>query len=214
MPLAPVSSGKLGTDEDLAWRVTLQLYADFGHAPQIADIAATIGAPPDKVLALLVELEARDLIGLDRESGQVRLAYPFTQAKTEHQVELNGRTLQALCDIDALGVGAMYGTNAAVRPQCRQCGQTVRVGTIKAGRALASVDPLSSVVWYDFAYDGSAATSCCPSIVFFCSDSHLEQWQRDQLGCRAGVRLVIDEALEVGRATFGPVLADAGAADF
>lgn len=206
-------SGKLGTDEDLAWRATLRLYADFGRAPQIADIAARIGVPANKVLALLVELEARDLIGLDRESGQVRLAYPFTQAKTEHQVELNWRTLHALCAIDALGVGAMYGANAAVRSQCRQCGRAVRVGTTEAGRALASVDPLGSVVWYDFAYDGNAATSCCPSIVFFCSDSHFEQWQRDRLGRRAGVRLAMDEALEVGRAIFGPVLADAGAAD-
>lgn len=207
-------SGKLGTDEDFVWRAILRLYADFGHAPQIADIVARTGFPADKVPALLVELEACDLIGLDRGSGQVRLAYPFTQAKTEHQVELNGRTLPALCAIDALGVGAMYGANAAVRSQCRQCGGAVRVETTEAGRALARVDPVGSVVWYDFAYDGSAATSCCPSIVFFCSDSHLEQWQRDQLGRRAGVRLAMGEALEVGRAIFGPVLADAGTADF
>ena len=207
-------SGKLDTDQDLVWRATLRLYADFGHAPRIADIVAMTGLPADKVPPLLGELEERDLIGRDRESGQVRLAYPFTQAKTEHQVELNGRTLYALCAIDALGVGAMYGANAVVRSQCRQCGRAVRVGTTEAGRALAIIDPLGSVVWYDFAYDGNAATSCCPSIVFFCSDGHLEQWQRDQLGRRAGVRLAMDEALEVGRAIFGPVLTGAGAGAF
>lgn len=57
-----------------------------------------LALPADKVRALLGELEARDLLGLDSESGQVRLAYPFTQAKTEHRVELHGRTLHApLC---------------------------------------------------------------------------------------------------------------------
>jgi len=51
-------SGKLGTDQDLAWRATLRLYAAFGHAPQIADIVARTGFPADKVRALLSELEA------------------------------------------------------------------------------------------------------------------------------------------------------------
>jgi len=204
-------SGKLDTDQDLVWRATLRLYADFGHAPQTADIAAKIGLPADKVAALLGELEARDLIGLDRGSGQVRLAYPFTQATTEHEVEFDGRTLHALCAIDALGVAAMYGADTAVRSQCRHCGRAVRIETTKTGRALGSVDPSSSIVWYDFAYDGSAATSCCPSIVFFCSDDHLEQWQLAQAGRRAGVRLAMDEALEVGRAIFGPVLMEPGA---
>lgn len=205
-------SGKLDADQDLVWRATLRLYADFGRAPQTADIADMIGLSADTVSALLGELEARDLIGLDCEFGQVRLAYPFTQAKTEHQVELKGRTLHALCAIDALGVGAMYGADAVIRSRCRQCGRAVRVGTTEAGRALASIDPSGSVVWYDFAYDGSAATSCCPSIVFFCSDSHLELWQLGQPSGRAGVRLAMDEALEVGRAIFGPVLV-AGVAD-
>lgn len=111
-------SGKLDSDQDLTWRATLRLYADFGHAPQIADIVARTGFPAHKVQALLSELEARDLIGLDREAGKVRLAYPFTQTKTENQVELNGRTLNALCAIDALGVGAMYGAVTAIRSQC------------------------------------------------------------------------------------------------
>lgn len=206
-------SGKLDADQDLIWRATLRLYADFGCAPQIADIAARTGLPADKVSVLLVELEARDLVGLDHESGQVRLACPFTESKTEHQVELNGRTLHALCAIDALGVAAMYCADTAVQSHCRHCGRAVRIGTTEAGHALATVDPSGSVVWYDFAYDGSAATSCCPSIVFFCSDNHLEQWQRAQAGPRAGVRLAMDEALEVGRAIFGPVLMEAGAAD-
>jgi DNA-binding transcriptional ArsR family regulator len=199
--------------QDLVWRTALRLYADFGRAPLIAELATRTGLPPDKVSALLSELERRDLVGLDRESTQVRLAYPFTQAKTEHRVELNGQTLHALCAIDALGTGAMFGTDIAIKSQCRHCGRTVRVRTSDAGRALRSIEPPGSLVWYDFAYDGSAATSCCPSIVFFCSDFHLEQWRSAQASRRAGVRLAMDEALEVGRAIFGPVLVEPAVAD-
>jgi alkylmercury lyase len=65
------------------------------------------------------------------------------------------------------------------------------------------------VVWYDFAYGQTAAMSCCPSIGFFCGDGHLQQWMAAQTAARAGYRLTIDEALEVGRAIFGPVFAAA-----
>ncbi|WP_085936152.1 organomercurial lyase [Enhydrobacter aerosaccus] len=109
------------------------LYADFGRAPQNADLVTKTGLPAASVPALLDELEARDLLELDRESGQVRLAYPFTQARTEHQVDLNGRTLYALCAIDALGAGAMYGVDTAIQSQCRHCGQAIRLRTTRAG---------------------------------------------------------------------------------
>jgi hypothetical protein len=107
----------------------------------------------------------------------------------------------------------MYGADTAIRSQCRHCGRAIRISITEAGRALASVDPSGSVVWYDFAYDGRAVTSCCPLIVFFCSDKHLEQWQLTQAGRRTGVRLAMDEALEVGRAIFGSVLMEPGTAD-
>jgi len=201
----------LDAEQDLVWRTTLRLYADLGQAPPIVDLAAKTGLTADKLSALLGQLEARDLVGLDRESGQVRLAYPFTQAATEHQVELSGRSLHALCAIDALGAGAMYGTEAIIRSQCRHCGVAICVRTTAAGQVLGSVEPSGAVVWYDFAYEGSAAASCCRSIAFFCSDEHLQRWKPSQAG-RAGTRLAMDEAVEVGRAIFGPVLVEARSA--
>jgi alkylmercury lyase len=68
--------------------------------------------------------------------------------------------------------------------------------------------PSGAAVWYDFAYDASAATSCCPAIAFFCSDEHRRQWLNDQMPRRNGIGLTMDEALEVGRAIFSPVLVE------
>ena len=58
-------------------------------------------------------------------------------------------------------------------------------------------------------YGQAAATSCCPSIGFFCCDEHLGHWLEGQTARRAGYRLSLDEALEVGRALFEPILAPA-----
>jgi alkylmercury lyase len=194
----------------MVWRTALRLYAELGRAPSIADLAATVDIAVDKLVALLNDLESRDLIGLDRAPERIRLAYPFTEAETEHRVELNGRTLRALCAIDALGVAAMYGFDTAITSPCRHCGEIVHVKTAAAGRELASVYPSDSIVWYDFAYDSSAAASCCPSIAFFCSPSHLQLWQEAPANPRVGVGLSMGEALEVGRAIFGPILSTPG----
>jgi alkylmercury lyase len=197
---------RLGSAEDLLWRTILRLYVDLGRPPALVEIAASAGIDTDVVAVLLGVLRSRDLIGLDPHGGGIGLAYPFTQAATGHSVELKGRTLHALCAIDALGVGAMYETDVTVSSSCRHCGSLIRVKTTREGRQLEDVVPSKAVVWYDFAYDGSAAASCCPAITFFCSGEHLDQWRRDQRTQRVGIDLAMAEALEVGRAIFGPVL--------
>jgi alkylmercury lyase len=198
----------LDADEDLVWRSLMQHYASRGQPPLIDDIAKETGIAGDRLAAALRRLESRDLIGLDPASAQIRLAYPFTEAATGHRVEFNGRTLNALCAIDSLGVAAMYGIDATISSLCRRCGEAIRVTTMVEGWAFESVTPPGAVVWYDFAYDGCAAASSCPSTAFFCCDDHLRQWQEFQTPRRDGARLAMDEALELGRAIFGPVLAE------
>jgi alkylmercury lyase len=101
----------------------------------------------------------------------------------------------------------MYRTDVAITSSCRHCRTVIDIRTAKNGKALSHARPDSTVVWYDLAYSESAATSCCPSIAFFCGDDHLQQWLAGQTSPRAGYRLALDEALEAGRAIFEPVLA-------
>jgi hypothetical protein len=141
------------------------------------------------------------------DGRKIVYAYPFSGAKTEHRVELHGHKLNALCAIDALGVGGMYQTDVTVVSSCRFCGTDIEVRTAQNGKALGYARLAGAVVWYDLAHNHTAATSCCPSIGFFCCDEHLQQWLTAQTSRRAGYRLALDEALEVGRAIFEPVLA-------
>ncbi len=156
---------------------------------------------------LLLELQERDLLGMDLAADAIIYAYPFTSQPTEHRINLGGCTLNALCAIDALGAGSMCRADATITSSCRLCGTTIEIGTVQCGTARGRARPASTVVWYDLAYAQAAATSCCPSIGFFCCDEHLQQWMAAQTAARAGYRLGLDEALEVGRAIFGPVFA-------
>lgn len=199
-------SHALDPDEDLVWRNVLQRYATIGRPPQAEDVAGDTGISRDRVGALLRKLQLRDLIGLENGSDTIRHAYPFTESETGHRVEFGGHVLRALCAIDALGVGDMYRTEIRVEASCRSCGETISVVTTDQGLKLGSVAPAGAVVWYDFAYGDSAASSCCPSIAFFCSDEHLRRWLEGQEPERAGVWLSMNEGLELGRAIFAPIL--------
>ena len=199
-------SQALDRDEDLVWQTVLHSYAASGRPPHADEIAHRTAITRDRVGALLRKLQLRDLVGLETGSDTIRHAYPFTELTTGHLVEVRGHFLNALCAIDALGVGEMYRTDIRIQAQCRSCSEVIRVATADEGRALRSVAPAQSVVWYDFAYSESAASSCCPLIAFFCSDEHLQRWLDGQEPARAGARLSMNEALELGRAIFAPIL--------
>ncbi len=151
-------------------------------------------------------LERQDLLASDA-GDRILYAYPFTGEPTEHRVELNGRQFYAVCAIDALGVGGMFRTDVVIASSCRNCRSSIEIATAASGKSLGHARPADAIVWYDLAYSGRAAASCCPSIAFFCSDAELQQWLSAESAQRAGYRLSLDEALEVGRALFEPVLA-------
>jgi hypothetical protein len=206
-------SQPLAPDADRVWQILLRLFVRDGRPPRVVEIAAESKLPWDGVTAILHELERRDLIGLKPGTDIIRFAYPWTTAPSGHRVALGAHALWALCAIDALAAARMYRTDASIDSACTFCATRIYVATALHGRALRTMSPPDAVVWYDFAFAGCAAASCCPSIVFFCSDAHLEAWLSSRSPRPQGVRLSMAEALEVGGAIFGPVLRDPVASD-
>ena len=195
----------LSPTEDLIWRTCVELFPRLGCAPTLAELAAETGESQDSVETLLCALQRRDLLGLSASGSAIEYVYPFTMRETGHHVHVYGHTVNALCAIDALGVGAMCRTDVTIQSSCLRCGTPIKLATTQDGRSLRTISPTNLVVWYDFSsYRDSAASSCCSAIAFFCSDEHL--WS-SQSGPR-GSRLTANEALEVGRAIFAPILAE------
>jgi len=184
----------------------LKLYAEAGRAPTQSAIAKRARLSETTVQAQIEELHRRDLVVLngDRIVG----AYPFTDRDADHQVTLDGRVVNAMCAVDALGIGAMTGRDIAIASRCRHCGAQIRIATRDQGRALAQIEPRTAVMWQSVRYEGAcAANSLCATTAFFCSDDHLSAWRREQAADEAGFRLSVEEGLEAGRALFGPSLA-------
>ena len=147
---------------------------------------------------------------LDRDGTTLIGAYPFIDRDTEHRVRLGETVLNAMCAIDAVGAGAMLGTDAAIASACRSCGAPISVQTRDRGTALADHAPTGAVVWTGIQYANScAADSLCTVMAFFCSGAHLDSWRADQNPEPKGFRLSMDEGLQMGKAIFMPLLATA-----
>ncbi len=184
----------------------LQLYAEDGRAPTPGAIAERTGLSETAIQRPLKELRRRDLVVLDNK--RIVGAYPFTDRDTGQRVTLDGRVLNAMCAVDALGIGAMTGRDIAIASRCRHCGALIRITTQDQGRALADIEPGTAVMWQSVRYEGAcAANSLCATTAFFCSDDHLSAWRRERSSDEPGFRLSIEEGLEAGRALFGPSLA-------
>jgi mercuric reductase len=194
---------------DRARVALLQLYIEHGRAPAIAAIASHAGLDEAAVPLLLDELRRRDLVVLDGQ--RIVGAYPFTDQDRDHRVTLDGRILNAMCAVDALGIGAMTDHDVSITSHCRHCGTSIRIRTQNRGRALADVEPRTAVMWQSIRYEGAcAANSLCATTAFFCSDNHLSAWRRERTAEEPGFRLSIEEGLEAGRALFRPSLAEFG----
>jgi mercuric reductase len=194
--------------EDGVRTAIFRLYAELGRMPAIGELAKRTGVSEFTIRPILASLKARDLVVLDADGDRIVGAYPWTDRATEHRVSLGERTFNAFCAIDALGAGAMYGRDVEIQSRCRACGAPVRIATRDRGQAVADVQPGSTVVWSGIRHtDGCAANSMCTVIAFFCDDAHLEAWRAEHDPEAPGFRLWIDEALQVGRAIFGPSLA-------
>ncbi len=199
--------------EDQVRQALIRLYGELGCPPTFTELAEATDISEPTVASALSDLRARDLVVLNQSDGEIVGAYPLTERNTGHVVKLGKHTLNAMCAVDALGVGAMYGRDVGIESACRNCGARISIHTRDGGTGLGLVAPVDAVVWNGIFYEGQAANSLCTVISFFCSDAHLDDWKQEGAGHK-GYRLTIDEAMQVGRAVFGPMLAQPEAPEF
>jgi mercuric reductase len=189
--------------EDRARRAILDYYTTHGHAPAISDVSSSLGLGELEVRSLLLRLKDRDLVIFDAERDVIVGAYPFTNRDTGHRVSLGGRNINAMCAVDALGVGDMCGSDVYVASACRDSLAPISIATSGHGREIETLQPQTTVVWLGLSYvDGCAASSLCAETAFFRSDADLTAWLGARRSNTPGIRLSIPEALEVGRAIF------------
>jgi hypothetical protein len=199
--------------EDRVWQAVLLSFRSSGQTLTATQIAEVTNLNLATIMAWLQKLRERDLVVVDAD-GAVTAAYPFCTWETGHRVRFpDGVVVRSLCALDALGAGAMLNESTIIESSCFECGAPVRITTCDRGFMVDTVSPTEAVVWSGVRYAGGcAATSGCSVKVFFCSNEHLGSWRERVDPQGAGYRLTIEEAAQVGKATFVPMLTNPGEA--
>jgi hypothetical protein len=199
-----LSSAGLNPQEDAVRKAILTAFAASGKAPDVQDLARTLGLPLASVLVACRTLAAADLIVWQDDKAHIISAYPFSGSQTAHEVLLRGQTTRyALCAIDALGMPCMLGQGVRIRSMCYFCGTPVTVDIAEG--LLQGVSPSTLAVWLSEQDGCCVAEVRCPVMNFFCEEAHLQAWHTTSPQER-GRSLTVLEALEVGRAAFGALL--------
>lgn len=122
----------------------------------------------------LERLRREDLVHHDPATGAIVVAYPFSGRPTAHRVRFDGREAYAMCAIDALGIGPMFGEPIEIASRDPLTGESIQVQLDPDGNG--TWDPQEAVVVSGRTGSGESGDACCPVLNFFVSGTNAERW--------------------------------------
>ena len=195
-------TARLSGEERALYRWLIERFAR-AMPPTAAQLDAQVQALALDTNAALAALAREDLVHTDDE-GAVTVAYPFSARARGHQVAFDGRVVQAMCAIDALGIAAMLDQPIEVRSHDPISGREIRVHATP--EAVASWQPETAVVLAgSSSCEGPSYCGCCDVLNFFESTENARRYLREHANVQ-GMPISIPEAAAAGRAIFGAIL--------
>jgi hypothetical protein len=108
-------------------QATYRRFAELGRAPTAAEVAAAVHRDEAGVRAGWRALHSAHALVLDADSGEIRMANPFSAVPTPHRVHADGRWWYANCAWDAFGICAALHVDGRIETTCPDCGAAIRV---------------------------------------------------------------------------------------
>jgi hypothetical protein len=179
----------------------LRSFVDSGRILSREEMARCVSNLDDAV-ALLKE---NDMVVFTKD-GEPLGAYPFTMEEREHCVEVNGHRVHAMCALDALAVGPMFGEETYVTSRCRVTGDPVKIH--QSGNKILNQDEAGGVcfgiIWGAANAEISCADSLCTEMMFLRDSEIAQRWLADDPDNREVFTL--QEAVEFGGRFFKPLV--------
>lgn len=95
--------------------------------PSKVELSAALAVSDEDVERALTELADAHQIVLQRDSGEVLMANPFSAVPTPFVVNIGARRWYANCIWDAMGLAAMVGADAVLDASCGCCGSAMKL---------------------------------------------------------------------------------------
>ena len=105
---------------------TYRRFVELGRAPTPEDIAKATGRSESHVRDAWRRLHDAHALVLD-ESGQIRMANPFSAVPTPFRVHAAGRDWYANCGWDSFGIGAALNVDSIIDAECADCHEPIQL---------------------------------------------------------------------------------------
>lgn len=132
-------------------RIVYDHTMQHGAPPSAATVAALTG-PLERVQAAFQRLGDAHMLVLQRDTGEILMAAPFSAVPTLFPVVSGEGRWYGNCVWDALGIPAMLGVDAVVETTCGCCGTAMRL-TVRDGQLVAPEGVIHFAVpaarWWD-----------------------------------------------------------------
>ncbi len=128
-----------------------------GVPPSVAETASTLGHSSEQVAATFRRLADAYMLVLQRDTGEILMANPFSAVPTPFQVHAGGRTFFGNCIWDALGIVAMLQQDGRLDTSCGCCGTamqlTITHGVLEPAAGIAHFGIPAAHWWDDIVFN-------------------------------------------------------------
>ena len=127
--------------------------------------------------------------------GRVTGCYGLSVGPARHRMRIGGNDLYTWCALDAVGIAAATGEDAEIHSSCQHCSKEISL-PIRGGEAAGpETDRIHIASSIGPTYT-NVKEEVCPTINFFCSRGHAEEWSSGDANARI---MAMKEAAALGR---------------
>lgn len=123
-----------------------------GLPPTIAETSSALSRPPNEVRASFQRLADGHILVLQKGSGEILMANPFSAVPTPFLVKAGGRCYYGNCIWDAMGIPAMLKQDATIEASCGCCSTAMNLkvtnGSLQEASGLAHF-AIPAAQWWD-----------------------------------------------------------------
>lgn len=123
-----------------------------GLPPTRAETSSALSRSPDEVRASFQRLADGHILVLQKGSGEVLMANPFSAVPTPFLVKAGDRSYYGNCIWDAMGIPAMLKQDAFIEASCGCCSTAMNLkitnGSLEEARGLAHF-AIPAAHWWD-----------------------------------------------------------------
>jgi len=126
-------------------------------SPTVAETAAALSTTPAEVQASFQRLADAHMLVLQRDTGEILMANPFSAVPTPFLAQVGGQTYYGNCIWDVLGIPAMLKRDAVIQTSCGDCGTSMTLqivnGALKPAVGIVHFAVPAAQWWADIVFN-------------------------------------------------------------